>query len=104
MIKYTIQITQPAENDLRKIGIYISEELLELSTARKVVAKIGEAISTLEELPMRNALLKDDRLALAGIRRILVDNYIVFYIVTQKNKTVTIIRILYNRRDFMNLL
>lgn len=104
MVNYKIQITEPAENDLRAIGMYISNELLELSTAKKVVAKIGEAIIKLEELPLRNALVSDERLALQGVRRILIDNYIVFYIVTEESKTVTIVRILYNRRDWINLL
>lgn len=48
MDKYKIEITKPAENDLRSIGLYISKELLEPDTAKKVVAKIGEAIMKLE--------------------------------------------------------
>jgi len=104
MSNYKIQITEPAENDLRAIGVYIAKELLELNTAKKVVAKIGEVIMKLEKLPLRNALVLDERLALQGIRRILIDNYIAFYIITEENKTVTIVRILYNRRDWINLL
>jgi toxin ParE1/3/4 len=55
-------------------------------------------------MPLRNALVADERLAYKGIRKIMVDNYIVFYIVTEENKTVTIIRMLYGRRGWMNLL
>jgi len=101
---YKIEITEPAENDLRAVGVYISNELLELSIAKKVVNKIGEAIITLAELPLRNALVSDERLALQGIRKILMDNYIVFYIVNEENRIVTIVRILYTRRDWINLL
>lgn len=104
MNTYDIQITEPAEKDLYGIGAYISKELLEPETAKKVVSKIAKGIITLEEMPLRSALLADDRLAHKGIRRILVDNYIVFYIVTEESKAVTIIRILYNRRDWINLL
>ena len=104
MDNYEIQITEPAENDLRAIGVYISKELLELSIAKNIIAKIGQAIMKLEELPLRNALILDGEIALQGIRKILVDNYIVFYNVIEENKTVTIIRILYNRRDWINLL
>lgn len=42
MGKYTIQITEPAEEDLREIGGYISKELLEPETAKKVVSKIAK--------------------------------------------------------------
>lgn len=104
MDKYKIEITEPAENDLRSIGLYISKELLEPDTAKRVVAKIGEAIMKLEELPLRNGLVSDERLSIKGIRRIIIDNYIVFYIVNEQNRLVTILRILYNRRDWINLL
>ena len=103
MSKYHIEITEPAEKDLHEIGRYIAIELLESAIAKKVVQKISDAIITLEELPLRNALVIDERLALHGIRKIIVDNYIVFYIISEKQKTVTVIRILYGRRDWINL-
>lgn len=101
---YGIQITEPAERDLYEIGAYISKELLEPETAKKVISEIAKGINYLEDMALRNALVADDRLAYKGIRKIMVDNYIVFYIVTEESKTVTIIRILYSRRDWMNLL
>lgn len=104
MDKYKIEITEPAENDLRPIGIYLAKELQEPDTAKRVVYKIGEAIMKLEELPLRNGLVSDERLALKGIRRIIIDNYIVFYITNEHIKLVTIVRILYNRRNWINLL
>lgn len=104
MDKYKIEITKPAENDLRSIGLYISKELVEPDTAKKIVAKIGEAIIKLEELPLRNGLVSDERLSIKGIHRIIIDNYIVFYIANEENRLVTIVRIQYNRRDWINLL
>lgn len=104
MSKYNIQITEPAEKDLREIGVYISKELLEPETAKKVVSKIAKAVSSLEEMPLRNPLASDERLSHKGIRKVIVDNYIVFYIVTDETKTVTIVRILYGRRYWINLL
>lgn len=104
MYTYDIQITKPAEKDLYEIGAYISKELLERKTAKKVISKIAKGINSLEDMPLRNALVADERLSCRGIRKIIVDNYIVFYSVTEESKTVTIIRILYGRRDWMNLL
>lgn len=104
MSKYNIQITEPAESDLREIGIYIYKELLEPETAKKVVLKIANAINSLEEISLRNALASDERIAHKGIRKIMVDNYFVFYIVAGESNTVTIVRILYGRRDWINLL
>jgi len=104
MSTYNILITEPAEEDLYEIGAYISKELLEPENAKKVILKIAKGINSLEDMPLRNALVVDERLAIRGIRKIIIDNFIVFYIVTEENKTVTIIRILYNRRDWLNLL
>jgi toxin ParE1/3/4 len=101
---YNIQITEPAEEDLYEIGAYISKELLEPEIAKKVISQIAKRINSLEDMPLRNALVADERLAYKGIRKIMVDNYIIFYIANDGSKIVTIIRILYSRRDWVNLL
>lgn len=100
MMMYNIVITNPAENDLYEIGRYISTELLEPETAQRVISRIADAITNLENMPYRNVLVNDTRLAQMGIRHLLVDNYLVFYTVAEEIKTVTIIRVLYNRRDW----
>ncbi len=104
MTSYSIVITQPAEDDLQGIADYIAKELREPSIAQHVVATNGEAIIALEQMPLRNALVSDEKLAIQSIRKLMVDNYIVFYVVSVENKTVTIVRILYGKRDWINLL
>lgn len=101
---YEIQITEPAEKDLNEISSYIAKELLEPKIAKKIISKIAKVVTSLEDMPLRNALVVDERLAYRGIRKIMVDNYVVFYITSVESKKVTIIRILYERRDWMNLL
>lgn len=44
---------------------------------------------------MRYAVVSDERLALKGIRKLIVDSYVVFYAVGESEAIVTIIRILY---------
>lgn len=104
MSSYHIQITESAEKDLYEIGIYISKKLLEPITARRLISRIAKGINSLEDMPLRNPLVADERLAYKGIRKIMVDNYIIFYKITEETKTVTILRILYERRHWMNLL
>ncbi|MDR3601502.1 MAG: type II toxin-antitoxin system RelE/ParE family toxin [Desulfosporosinus sp.] len=101
---YSVHISELAESDLKEIGRYIVEELLEPTLALKLVDKIGDAALSLEEMPQRNALVADERLSTAGIRKLLVDNYIIYYIISEKEKTVMVIRILYGRRDWLALL
>ncbi len=104
MDRYNIEITKPAEKDLYKIGRYIANELLEATKAVEVVDKIANEIFKLEEMPFRNAIVDDDELAAQGIRKLIIDNYIIFYVINEENKKVTILRILYTRRDWINIL
>ena len=104
MNKYTIEITEPAEHDLKEIVRYIAIELRDSHAAESVMGRIGSAIYGLADMPSRNPLVLDERLSLEGVRKIVIDNYLVFYVVTEGNRTVTIIRVLYSRRDWTNLL
>ncbi|UNC93970.1 type II toxin-antitoxin system RelE/ParE family toxin [Candidatus Contubernalis alkaliaceticus] len=38
------------------------------------------------------------------MRRLIVENYIVFYMISEKDEIVMVIRILYSRRDWEHLL
>lgn len=104
MKRYKVFMTQPAANDLQGISDYIANELREPAIAKKLVGKIKEAVMSLAELSTRHALVVDEKLAVQGIRKFMVDNHIVFYVVSEKDATVTVVRILYGRRDWISLL
>lgn len=105
MTSYSIWITEPAEKDLQEIAFYIAAELQEPPSAVHVVSRIEEAILELEHLPFRYALVRDTILASKGIRMLPVDRYVVFYTVSDRSDAiVTIIRILYGKRNWMDLL
>ncbi|MFM1654976.1 type II toxin-antitoxin system RelE/ParE family toxin [Brevibacillus sp. B_LB10_24] len=104
MKKYTIVITEPAEADLRGIAQYISFELKEPPAAQNLINKIGEAIFVLEKMPYRYPVVNDEQLAFQGIRMLLVENYIVFYFVSEMDDSVTVIRILYGKREWNRVL
>jgi len=97
-------MTEPATRDLQQISDYIAIELREPATAKKLINKIKEQVMSLVEFPARHALVADERIAAKGIRQLLIDNYIVFYIVSEKDNIVVIIRILYGRREWEHLL
>lgn len=101
---YKVLMTQPAADDLKGIATYIANELREPSIAKKLVGKIKEAVMSLSEMPTRHSLVADEKLAIQEIRKMLVGNYTIFYAVSEKDATVTVVRILYGRRDWINLL
>ena len=104
MGRYRVYVSEPAEKDLRDIVRYISSQLLAPITAMKMMETIEEELSKLSEMPCRYPVVRDDRLASMGYRRLDIKNYTAFFTVNEKEKAVDIERILYARRDWANLL
>lgn len=104
MKAYDIIITGPGEQDLREITDDIVKKREEKLFALKEINKIGDAIYNLDNIPFSNSLVSDERLVTTGIRKIIIDKYIIFYIASEKDKTVSIIRILSLRRNWADLL
>ena len=104
MEKYRVDISEPAENDLRNIVRYISAQLSAPITALKMMDIIEEAISELAFMPQKCPFVADERLAMLGYHKLPVKNYIVFFTIDEKLKVVDIERILYARRNWRHIL
>ena len=101
---YRVELTEPAENDLRDIARYISSQLDAPMTALNMVRTIKTAVSKLKSNALIYPFVRDDRLSAIGYRSFTVKNYIIFYIVNEKDNTVDVDRILYGRRDWKSIL
>ena len=104
MTEYKVNVTEPAENDLRDIVRYISSQLNAPMTALNMSRTITDAIAKLKTTALAHPLVRDDRLAALGYRPLIVKNHIAFYIVNEKEKYVDVDRILYGRRDWKSIL
>jgi len=104
MTEYRIEIAGKAKQDLREIYLYVANTLQEPDIAIKLIDKLETEILTLKNMPMRCAPYRDEQLKRRNLRKLIVDNYLVFYTIYEKNQTVFIVRILYARRDWINLL
>lgn len=103
-MEYNVIIESSAEKDLYGILTYISETLLEPAVAKRIYLSIKEQILSLSFMPLRYALIDEEPYRSMGIQKIPVENYIAFYIVDESHKTVHVFRILYNRREWHNLI
>ena len=103
-MSYQLVITQAAETDMTEICTYISLDLHAPESALALLDKIDCHILSLEHMPKRFALVSDEKLARLGIRLIPVKNYLIFYFVDDYKEAVTIVRVLYSKRDWVNLL
>lgn len=104
MGEYEVRLSQRAAQDIVSIVLYISNELKAPEAAIRICDKIDEVIDSLQNNPKRHQLVADERLAGQGIRKIMAENYFVFYIVDEAKETVNIATVQYARRDWQRLL
>lgn len=86
MERYTVRITDEALNDMEEIYHYIAENLQSPENAAGQYDRIADGIIGLETFPERYRLVGFEPERQSGLRRLLVDNYSVFY-VTGKNRS-----------------
>ncbi|UQK58937.1 type II toxin-antitoxin system RelE/ParE family toxin [Fenollaria massiliensis] len=103
-MKYKILYSENAKEDLRTIASYISYELQEFNTAKKIIDTIINEINTLDTFPIRYRLCDYERWKKIGLRCMNVKNYIVFYLPDEDKVIVKILRIIYQRRDLEKVL
>ena len=101
MPKYQLSITEVAEQDLADILEYIASD--NWAAALKLADKIDESIRRLEDFPLIGVIPKNRRLERRGYRMIIVESYLVFYVLPG-DETVEIRRIISGKRDYEFLL
>lgn len=101
---YKVSYAPEAVNDLKDIYAYIAYELLVPDTARNQVDRIRKEIRSLDFMPTRYALVDWEPWHSLGLHRLLVDNFIVFYLADDASRTVTVIRIVYGGRNLEHIL
>ncbi|MEI7437519.1 MAG: type II toxin-antitoxin system RelE/ParE family toxin [bacterium] len=99
---FRVRFTPQAIADLEEIKRYISDDLFNPQAAAELVALVLEKIRTLVSMPRTGAQVRTDISMLKVYRFISCRNYLLFYRIDEKN--VSIIRILYARRDYLGLL
>ena len=100
---YHVNATETAERDLMDAAIYIAQTLSNKAAANRLLDKVDAAAKSLSQNPMRQPLVKDEFLSAKGLRSLLVNNYLLFYVVREKTNCVNIIRFIHSRRDWTNL-
>ena len=101
---YSIIITEPAEQDLNSAVDYFITVLKAPKAAQTLLDEIEDKINFLSINPLIYEIENDDYLQERNIRSVLVRSHILFYITNQKSEEVVILRILYARRNWLNIL
>jgi addiction module RelE/StbE family toxin len=98
--KHKIHYLPIAQQDLVEIFDYIMSD--NPKAAANFIDKIDKSISKLETFPKLGVVPKDDRLEFMGYRMLVINNYLVFYVI--RDSIVEIRRIIHGSRKYSFLL
>ena len=102
MKRFTVNITDEALADMEALYDYIAKVKLSPENAMGQYNRIADSILTLDEFPDRYGLFDSEPEHSMGIHRMIVDNYLVCYVID--TKVVTVTDVLYGASDIHNRL
>lgn len=102
--RYRVVYSPAALDDLDVIYSYIAYELAAEPTARNQANRIRKEIRSLDVFPGRYAKADWEPWASAGIYKVSVDNFVVYYLIDSVAELVTVIRIFYGGRDVESII
>ncbi len=83
---------------------YIKNVLNAPIAAKNLINEVKEKLIYISKNPTHRPLVYDKYLASLGYRLISVKNYLIFYIINDDNIHIKIVRFLYCKRDWINIL
>ena len=103
-MNYDIYITAAAEADLNKAADYIDHILLNPQAADDLLEEAERQITDLSTFPEKHPLMEDPVLNAWGIRLTLIKDYLAFYVISEDEKRVCIVRFLHSRQNWAAIL
>ena len=101
---YKLEYLPVARRDMIEIVRYISQELQNPTAADKLAMELIEAGDSIPKFPYANPAFIPIRPLKHEYRKLLVQNYFMFFWVDEVKKLVTVARVVYARGDYKRLL
>ncbi len=102
--RYTYVLTESAEADIDEAFDYIANGLVNPDAASAFADELGEKLEEICKTPKAGRPVHNPYLKSDDIRRILVKNYIAYYLIDEEAAKIVVLRVIYNRRDQDKLL
>ena len=103
-MNYKIVLSADAHHDIDETIEYFINNLKNNIAAKNLLTEIEKAYNNISENPFKYSVCNDEKLRLKSYRKLIINNYIMIYRVDKTAKTVYIIRFVYVRRDYTELL
>ena len=97
--KYKVIVTPQAQQQLTAIKDYILLELKSPIAAKNTLSALKIAIESLDQMPNRIPLTDEEKWHEQGIHKMMVRNFIVYFIVDENEMTVYVFAIVFAHRD-----
>ena len=104
MTNYRVKLTDYAVGQLLEAVRYISGVLQAPDVALRWADRLEAEMAGLGSMPARYPLIPEEPWHTEGIRKMPVDNFLVYYWINEEQKTVWITAVIYGRRDQMDQL
>ena len=101
---YNVEYLLSAVQDMVEIVTYIARELNNPSAAERIAERLAAAGESLRDFPYAQPAYTPLRPLKHEYRKLLVENYMMLYWMTEAEKRVTIARVVYARRNYAKLL
>ena len=99
MNEYEVRVTRRALEQMKEIVHYISNALMALDAADNLLDKMKAEITKLSSFPKKQALIDEEPWRTEGVRKIVVNNFLIYYWVDDENNRVQVTAVIYSRRD-----
>ncbi|MBQ8052491.1 MAG: type II toxin-antitoxin system RelE/ParE family toxin [Lachnospiraceae bacterium] len=99
MSEYKLIMLPEAQKDIRDIVLYIARDLASPQAALSLQADFEKTIKSLAERPKRIKTVNEQPWKDAGIRKIRVKNYYIYFLVDDDEMAVKVIAVIYIGRS-----
>lgn len=104
MREWKVRLTPQAQEQIREIVLYERDDLCMPQAARRLFEELAKAIEGLARMPDRFRIVEVKPLQSAGVRRMNVRKYSVFYIADEAMGVVGVFAVLYGTPSEQRLL
>lgn len=101
---YKLEFLPIAKKDIDQIINYISRDLKNITASKKLSNLFMKSFDNIIEFPYGSSIYKYSKTLKYEYRSYKVKNFLIFYIINEKQKLITIVRVLYQKMNIKNIL
>ena len=96
--RYNYVLTESAEADVDEAFDYIANELVNPDAASAFADELEEKLEEICKAPKTGRPVHNPYLKRDDVRRVLVKNYIAYYLIDEEEENIVVLRVVYSRR------